>query len=156
MRLTPWAAAWNFATRPQLRETKVTNVTNVSLEGIVTVDKHAHAALSVFEDDTHPSVQGIGTGKEGFSLMGVLSAGISSQPGRELLRQWLKRPLSDCDLIDDRLNTIEFLLHLRHSGQLLIFWFELSKHTEYCLTHKRLFTPGTQSSKRTWLTRFGV
>ena len=29
--------------------------------------------------------------------------------------QWLKRPLSDPDLLDDRLNTIEFLLELRNT-----------------------------------------
>jgi DNA mismatch repair ATPase MutS len=39
----------------------------------------------------------------------------SSKPGRELLRQWLIRPVNSKELIEDRLDTIEFLLDIKNS-----------------------------------------
>ena len=87
---------------------------NVTLDGIVTVDKTAHKALSIFEHDRHPSFQGIGVRKEGFSLFGILAENCASTPGKELLRQWLVRPVNSQELIDDRLDTIEFLLDVKN------------------------------------------
>jgi DNA mismatch repair ATPase MutS len=92
----------------------IRSLDNVTLDGIMTVDQHAHKALSVFESQPHPSFQGIGVKKEGFSLFGILSGGCASTPGRELLRQWLIRPVNSPDLIEDRLDTIEFLVDIRH------------------------------------------
>ena len=92
----------------------IRSLDNVTLDGIMTVDQHAHKALSVFESDRHPSFQGIGVKKEGFSLFGILAGGCASTPGRELLRQWLIRPVNSPDLIEDRLDTIEFLVDSRH------------------------------------------
>lgn len=92
----------------------IRSLENVTLDGIMTVDQHAHKALSVFESDRHPSFQGIGVKKEGFSLFGILAGNCASTPGRELLRQWLIRPVNSPDLIEDRLDTIEFLVDVRN------------------------------------------
>ena len=66
---------------------QICELRNISLDGIVTVDEQTHSALSVFEDDKHPSLQKIGVKKEGFSLYGLLAAGCSSKPGRDLIAQ---------------------------------------------------------------------
>jgi DNA mismatch repair ATPase MutS len=92
----------------------IRSLQNVTLDGIMTVDQHAHKALSVFESDRHPSYQGIGVKKEGFSLFGVLAESCASTPGKELLRQWLVRPVNSQELIEDRLDTIEFLVDIRN------------------------------------------
>lgn len=81
----------------------IRSLRNVNLDGIMTVDEHAHKALGVFGSDRHPSFQGIGVKKEGFSLFGILAGSCASTPGRELLRQWLIRPVNSRDLIEDRL-----------------------------------------------------
>ena len=61
---------------------KLNGLQNITLMGIVTIDKQTHTALSIFQDDRHPSFQGIGVKKEGLSVFGILSKSCASAPGR--------------------------------------------------------------------------
>eukprot|EP00898_Chlorokybus_atmophyticus_P000112 jgi/Chlat1/1100/Chrsp110S00058 len=67
----------------------VESISEVSLKDFLTVDATSRAALQIFHKDRHPSAMGIGTAKEG---------------------QWFLRPVADIDLIEDRLDTVAFLM----------------------------------------------
>jgi len=60
------------------------------------------------------SNQGIGKHKEGLSLFGIMNR-TRSVPGKRLLRLWFLRPLYDAQLLNDRLDSIEFFMDPRKS-----------------------------------------
>ncbi len=46
------------------------------------LDPGTLSALSVFHQETHPSLMGIGTSKEGFSVFGLLNRCVTQMVGR--------------------------------------------------------------------------
>jgi hypothetical protein len=66
-------------------------------------------ALSIFRSERHPSLMGIGTAKEGFSVYGLLNR-CGTPMGKALLRQWCLAPVADLAVLADRHDTIEALM----------------------------------------------
>nr|CAD1840961.1 unnamed protein product [Ananas comosus var. bracteatus] len=76
------------------------------------LDAAAHEALQIFQVDKHPSHMGIGRSKEGFSVFGMFNKCVTPM-GRRLLRTWFLRPILDCEILNNRLDTcICSLLHI--------------------------------------------
>ncbi|KAF5178036.1 Dna mismatch repair protein msh5, partial [Thalictrum thalictroides] len=84
-------------------------VTEISLNNFLKLDAAAYESLQIFQIDKHPSHMGIGRAKEGFSVFGMFNKCVTPL-GRRLLRSWFLRPILDLDVLNNRLNTISFLL----------------------------------------------
>ncbi|XP_020092399.1 DNA mismatch repair protein MSH5 isoform X4 [Ananas comosus] len=84
-------------------------VTQISLDKYLKLDAAAHEALQIFQVDKHPSHMGIGRSKEGFSVFGMFNKCVTPM-GRRLLRTWFLRPILDCEILNNRLDTISFFL----------------------------------------------
>ncbi|MDP2437785.1 MAG: hypothetical protein Q8P67_18750, partial [archaeon] len=70
--------------------------------------------LQVFKSDAPPSIHGIGSRKEGLSLLGIVS-GTKSTGGEQTLRRWMRYPSKDLALLEDRLDSVGFLKSPLHS-----------------------------------------
>ena len=84
----------------------VARVREISFRGIAYVDVGALTALQIFADDAHPSVMGIGTKKEGFSLFSLLDR-CMTRAGRAALRRWLLAPLASANAIAERQRAVQ-------------------------------------------------
>jgi len=94
------------------------------------IDENSLRGLQIFQEDAHPSIVEIGGSKEGFSLFGlmdrcvtlpvtnshIISVYASCSKGRRLLHSWFLKPLLNLEVVNDRLDTIQFL---RSNSQLL-------------------------------------
>ncbi|OAY66086.1 DNA mismatch repair protein MSH5 [Ananas comosus] len=78
------------------------------------LDAAAHEALQIFQVDKHPSHMGIGRSKEGFSVFGMFNKCVTPM-GRRLLRTWFLRPILDCEILNNRLDTVSFFRFLEIS-----------------------------------------
>lgn len=68
------------------------------------------SALHIFSTEHHPLIaKGCGNAKEGFSLYAQLDR-TKSKGGRQLLRQWMLKPLAQLDAIITRQDTVECFL----------------------------------------------
>ncbi len=85
-------------------------LSEISLDGFLTVDSASMLALQIFQEDRHPSAMGIGQSKEGFSVFGMLNSCVSSM-GRRLLRLWFLRPIINLDVINQRQDAVHFFMH---------------------------------------------
>ncbi|XP_065905616.1 mutS protein homolog 5-like [Dysidea avara] len=106
-------------------------VKSFSLDNLMVVDDNSYSALQIFQKELHPSVYKIGKGgtKEGLSLFGIAYK-TKSPVGSKLLRFWFLRPLKDITTLQQRLDTIEFLLQPKHADQLSSFQ-EYLKHIRH-------------------------
>lgn len=66
------------------------------------LDLNTLSSLHIFMTDNHPSALGKGKAKEGLSLFGIMNR-CQSPVGRRLLKNWFFRPVSDVNLIMERL-----------------------------------------------------
>ena len=73
------------------------------------MDSATLTALGVFDPTPHPSLMGIGSPHEGFSLSRLLDR-TATPMGRDLFRRRLARPVADLGTLGTRLDTIEYLL----------------------------------------------
>ena len=85
-------------------------LSEISLDGFLTVDSASMLALQIFQEDKHPSAMGIGQSKEGFSVFGMLNSCVSSM-GRRLLRLWFLRPIINLDVLNQRQDAVHFFMH---------------------------------------------
>lgn len=85
-------------------------LSEISLDGFLTVDSASMLALQIFQEDRHPSAMGIGQSKEGFSVFGMLNSCVSSM-GRRLLRLWFLRPIINLDMLNQRQDAVHFFMH---------------------------------------------
>lgn len=85
-------------------------LSEISLDGFLTVDFASMLALQIFQEDKHPSAMGIGKSKEGFSVYGMLNSCVSSM-GRRLLRLWFLRPIINIDVLNQRQDAVHFFMH---------------------------------------------
>lgn len=68
------------------------------------------SALHIFATEHHPLIaKGPGNAKEGFSLYSLLDR-TQSKGGRQLLREWMLKPLIDMQAIVERQNVIELFM----------------------------------------------
>ncbi|CAM6030930.1 unnamed protein product [Sphagnum balticum] len=127
---------------------QIESISELSLNGFLSIDAATHDALQIFQVDKHASSMGIGKEKEGFSLFGLLNKCVTLM-GRKLLRLWFLRPILDLDILNDRLDTIsvlqcsqeflkdlqESLKHIRDIPQLL----------------KKISSPSSRTTTKDWL-----
>lgn len=74
------------------------------------ISSSTFSALHIFSTEHHPLIaKGQGNAKEGFSLYSLLDR-TKSLGGRQLLREWMLKPLIDLDAIRTRHDAIEFVL----------------------------------------------
>ena len=85
------------------------SVREVTLTGIMTLDRQTMEALSIFKSDTHASQMGIGGAREGFSLFGLVSTRAVTPVGRRLLAQWFSAPLTALDALGERQEAVRSL-----------------------------------------------
>lgn len=88
----------------------VEGLSEVTLDGFLTVDAASMLALQIFQEDRHPSAMGIGQSKEGFSVYGMLNSCASSM-GRKLLRLWFLRPIINLEVLNQRQDAVHFFMH---------------------------------------------
>ena len=88
----------------------VEGLSEVTLDGFLTVDSASMLALQIFQEDRHPSAMGIGQSKEGFSVYGMLNSCASSM-GRRLLRLWFLRPIINLEVLNQRQDAVHFFMH---------------------------------------------
>ncbi|KAL3151543.1 MutS protein msh5, variant 2 [Trebouxia sp. C0009 RCD-2024] len=88
----------------------VEGLSEVTVDGFLTVDSASMLALQVFQEDRHPSAMGIGQSKEGFSVYGMLNSCASSM-GRRLLRLWFLRPIINLEVLNQRQDAVHFFMH---------------------------------------------
>ncbi|CAM9190733.1 unnamed protein product, partial [Chrysoparadoxa australica] len=99
-------------------------VFQLDMEGTVTVqsikeldclscmrlDAATLSSLDVFQEERHPNVlKGKGRSKEGFSLFSLLDS-TQTNPGRRCLKQWLRKPSLNTNVISARQDGIELLM----------------------------------------------
>lgn len=94
----------------------VQSVSRVSLEGFMHVDFNTLKSLHVLCEEPHPSqIKGTGHSKEGFSLFGLLNRTLTKH-GSHLLKSWLLAPSMCLPTIEERLDTISFLVAPENEG----------------------------------------
>ena len=76
------------------------------------IDSTTMHALSIFVNNKNPSAKGVRYSKQGFSIFGLFCAEIHTKQGKNLLKQWFMYPLTDKNKIEQRLNQIDYLLHI--------------------------------------------
>lgn len=96
----------------------------LSVDGTVTINRIVQAkscmymkisastfsALHIFSTEHHPLIaKGPGNAKEGFSLYSLLDR-TQSKGGRQLLREWMAKPLVDLKAIQERQDAVEVFL----------------------------------------------
>jgi DNA mismatch repair protein MSH5 len=92
-----------------LDEVAIHDIQTVQLGGLI-VDLAVLRSLHIFVEESHPSkIKGAGRSKEGFSVFGLIDRTLTAQ-GRRLLRQWMLRPLNDSEAINERLDSVQFLV----------------------------------------------
>ena len=87
----------------------VEEISEISLDGFLTVDAASTHALQIFQEDRHPSAMGIGQSKEGFSVFGMLNSCVSSM-GQRLLRLWFLRPIINLQVLNARQDAIAYFM----------------------------------------------
>eukprot|EP00963_Diacronema_lutheri_P000060 scaffold5_cov331-Pavlova_lutheri.AAC.3 len=85
------------------------DIKQLRADGFLILEQATYTALQVFQEERHPSFMGVGAAKEGFSLFGLLNKCIT-QMGRRLLKTWMTRPILNLEMIDTRLDAVEFLV----------------------------------------------
>lgn len=85
-------------------------LSEITLDGFLTVDSASMLALQIFQEDRHPSAMGIGQSKEGFSVYGMLNTCASSM-GHRLLRLWFLRPIINLQVLNQRQDAVHFFMH---------------------------------------------
>lgn len=85
-------------------------LSEISIDGFLTVDSASMLALQIFQEDRHPSAMGIGQSKEGFSVYGMLNSCVSSM-GRRLLRLWFLRPIINLQVLTQRQDAVHYFMH---------------------------------------------
>ena len=88
----------------------VEGLSEITLDGFLTVDYASMLALQIFQEDRHPSAMGIGQSKEGFSVYGMLNT-CASTMGRRLLRLWFLRPIVNLEVLNQRQDAVHFFMH---------------------------------------------
>ncbi len=74
------------------------------------INASTFAALHIFSTEHHPLIaKGPGNAKEGFSLYSLLDR-TQSKGGRQLLREWMMKPLIDLNSIIERQDAVELFL----------------------------------------------
>ena len=88
----------------------VEGLSEITVDGFLTVDSASMLALQIFQEDKHPSAMGVGQSKEGFSVYGMLNSCVSSM-GRRLLKLWFLRPIINLEVLQQRQDAVHFLMH---------------------------------------------
>lgn len=88
----------------------LTSLQETTLDGYLLVDPGSLESLAIFKEESHPSAMGIGRSKEGLSVFGLLNRCIIPS-GKRLLRMWFARPLVDINVLEERMDAIQALMH---------------------------------------------
>eukprot|EP00941_MAST-03F_sp_MAST-3F-sp1_P004909 g4909.t1 len=88
----------------------VEKIVHVSLEDYMYMDQVTFQSLNIFVCDNHPSVvKGRGRRKEGFSIFSLLDK-CNTAVGSTLLKSWMKKPLRNKKILEQRYDAIEYLM----------------------------------------------
>lgn len=80
------------------------------LDHFLSIDQTTYDALDIFKDEWHPSLSKKGfTKKESFSLYGVFNT-CASKIGSNYLRKIFLQPCTDIDILEERLDIVEFFV----------------------------------------------
>jgi hypothetical protein len=76
----------------------------------MSINAATFSALHIFSTEHHPLIaKGPGNAKEGFSLYSLLDR-TQSKGGRQLLREWMMKPLIDLEAIRERQDAVELFM----------------------------------------------
>jgi MutS domain III len=88
----------------------VNRIVQASTSPYMKISATTFSALHIFATEHHPLIaKGPGNAKEGFSLYSLMDR-TNSKGGRQLLREWMLKPLIDLEAITTRQDTVERLL----------------------------------------------
>ncbi|GBG27637.1 DNA mismatch repair protein MSH5 [Hondaea fermentalgiana] len=114
--------ALHFAERKQLlAQGTLSRIELLNLDDYMVVSMESLHSLDVVREESHPSV--VRTNhkrKEGFSLLTLLDRA-KSTVGRKLLRRWVLQPLANRDMIEERLDCVQYFMQaaaIAHAGDL--------------------------------------
>lgn len=114
--------ALHYVDRKQLLPAgKLARIELLNLDDYMIVNMESLHSLDVIREEMHPSV--VRTNhkrKEGFSLLTLLDRAKSTL-GRKMLRRWLLQPLANPNMINERLDCVEYLMHrsaMDHAAEL--------------------------------------
>ena len=89
----------------------VSDVVRANTSMFMTVSPETLASLHIFSTEHHPLsvARGTGNSKEGFSLFSLLDR-TTSHVGRVRMKEWMMKPLIDCEAIQHRQNGVQLFL----------------------------------------------
>ncbi|KAI1290305.1 MutS -like protein 5 [Halotydeus destructor] len=95
------------------------NDESISSEYDVEIDENTIQALAIFQELWHPSAYKVNTAKrEGFSVFAMFKC--SSPGGKNILKKIFSRPTRDQNILEQRLNVVEYLCNPARSEFLLL------------------------------------
>ncbi|KAA8491241.1 DNA mismatch repair protein MSH5 [Porphyridium purpureum] len=87
----------------------VARVLPLQLDGAVLIPPQVFSLLNIFGSESHPQLGGLGRAKESVSLCGILDC-TKSALGAQVLREWMRCPLTDHAQLVRRHSTVQLLM----------------------------------------------
>ncbi|KAI4752933.1 hypothetical protein E4T52_14463 [Aureobasidium sp. EXF-3400] len=112
---------------------RISTIEMFTLAGSMFVNADTLLSLQIIQSESHPHSHNQGPAKtnsgskEGFSVYGLFHSLARTPQGKLLLRQYFLRPSTNMDVINERLDTINFLLRAENSEQMETLIKNLSK-----------------------------
>ncbi|KAG9944714.1 hypothetical protein KCU85_g7785, partial [Aureobasidium melanogenum] len=112
---------------------RISTIEMFTLAGSMFVNADTLLSLQIIQSESHPHSHNQGPAKtnsgskEGFSVYGLFHTLARTPQGKLLLRQYFLRPSINMDVINERLDTISFLLRAENSEQMETLIKNLSK-----------------------------
>ncbi|KAG9520158.1 hypothetical protein KCU93_g7807, partial [Aureobasidium melanogenum] len=112
---------------------RISTIEMFTLAGSMFVNADTLLSLQIIQSESHPHSHNQGPAKtnsgskEGFSVYGLFHSLARTPQGKLLLRQYFLRPSINMDVINERLDTVTFLLRAENSEQMETLIKNLSK-----------------------------
>jgi len=88
----------------------ITSIRQAKINAFMSIDQLTLSNLHIFATEHHPLLaKGVGNSKEGFSLFTLLDR-CKSKIGRQMLKEWMMKPLLDVQKITSRQDGVELFL----------------------------------------------
>ncbi|KAI4729264.1 hypothetical protein E4T49_02943 [Aureobasidium sp. EXF-10728] len=103
---------------------RISTIEMFTLAGSMFVNADTLLSLQIIQSESHPHSHNQGPAKtnsgskEGFSVYGLFHTLARTPQGKILLRQYFLRPSTNLDVINERLNSISFLLRTENAEQM--------------------------------------
>ena len=94
--------------------TPIVAIRHFTFDRVMLLNRDVYYGLQIFSPLSHPSVYKAAfknSGKEGLSLRLLYQSSCKSSLGRKRMSLWLLRPLQDLEVINDRLDAVQFFVN---------------------------------------------